>query len=66
MFITQERRYLGVRFVRLDVRRGVVACGVGAVVWCSEDETRGGEIVGVDEWMSRCRSNGWKLVVTRS
>ena len=41
-------RYLGVRFVRLDVRRGVVIGGVGAVVWCSEDETGGGVIVGVE------------------
>jgi len=37
-----------VRFVRLRVRRGVVAGGVGAVVGCSEDETRGEEIVGVE------------------
>ena len=36
------------RFVRLRVRRGVVAGGVGAVVGCSEDETRGEEIVGVE------------------
>lgn len=41
-------RYLGVRFVRLDVRRGVVTGGVGAVVWCSEDEIGGEEIVGVE------------------
>ena len=41
-------RYLGVRFVRLDVRRGVVTGGVGAVVVCSEGETGGGVIVGVE------------------
>ena len=36
------------RFVRLDVRREVVAGGIGAVVWCSEDEIGGGESGGVD------------------
>jgi len=48
-----------VRFVRLDVRRGVVAGGIGAVVWCSEDETGGGEIVQVEVESAEVLGGDW-------
>ena len=47
------------RFVRLDVRRGIVAGGVGAVVWCSEDETGGGDIVLVEVESAEVIGGDW-------